>query len=92
MKYYLTEITTYNNGKNQEKGVYEFDDETTAIGKYYQKMGNMMLSEIVATEQLILTDECNVVIKCAPTFVRPVPTPEPEPEPTPEVETPEEQA
>lgn len=92
MKYYLTEITTYNNGTADAKAVYEFDDPIVAEGKYHQKLGGAMVNENYATEQLILVNENNVVIKREPTFVRPVPEPEPEPEPTPEEEvTPEEE-
>ena len=82
MKYYLIELTTYNNGTAPAKGIYEFnslDGEGSAMASYYKKMGGSMDNPIYATEMLMVISAEGAV--CAYNyFVRPV-SPEPEPEP-----------
>ena len=86
MKYYLTEITTYNNGTADAAGVYAYDDKDLAVANFHSKMGGAMKNANYASELLVVLSETGETIK-REYWVRPVPTPEPEP--TPE-ETPEE--
>lgn len=83
MKYYLIELTTYNNGTNPAKAIYEFnslDGENSAMSSYYKKLGGSMDNPIYATEMLMVIDSTGSV--CAYNYyVRPI-EPEPTPEPT----------
>jgi len=91
MKYYLLEVTTYNNGTADAKGVYQYDDKDTAIANFHSKMGGAMKNENYASELVVVITESGETVK-REYWVRPVPEPEPEPEVIPEEEvTPEEE-
>jgi hypothetical protein len=82
MKYYLTEITTYNNGTADATGIYPYDDKDLAVANFHSKMGGAMKNANYASELLVVMSGSGELVK-RDYWVRPVPTPEPEP--TPEV-------
>lgn len=80
MKYYLIEITTYNNGTADAAGVYTYEDKDLAVANFHSKMGGAMKNENYASELLVVLSETGDTVK-REYYVRPVPQPEPTPEP-----------
>lgn len=77
MKYYLLEVTNYNDGTATAKGVYEYDDENTAVANFHSKMGGAMKNDKYASELLMVISNTGYVVK-SEYYVRPIPMPEPE--------------
>jgi len=76
--FYLMEVTEYVDGTEKAKAVYEYEDETLAVGNFHTKLGGAMKNENYASELLIVTDDKSNIIK-KDVFVRPA-QPQPEPE------------
>lgn len=74
--YYLLEVTTYTDETPKAKGIYEYEDEISALAKFHQKLGGAMANEKFATELVQVVAENGVVV-ATEFFERPV-----EPEPT----------
>lgn len=71
MKYYLLEVTTYTDETPKAKGIYEHEDEISALAKFHQKLGGAMAKENYATELVLVVAENGVVI-ATEFFERPV--------------------
>ena len=68
--YYLIEVTEYVDGTPKAKGIYEYEDETLAVGNFHTKLGGAMKNENYASELVIVTDDkSNIIVKDV--FVRP---------------------
>lgn len=86
MKFYVVEITTYNDGTPDAKGVYEYEDlddkaaETKAMASYHKKMGGAMDNEKYETELIIVSNSIGGILKVD--YFNRNPQPEPTPEPT----------
>ena len=76
--YYLIEVTEYVDETPKAKGIYEYADETIAVGNFHAKLGGAMKNENYARELIIVTDDKSNIIK-NDVFVRPA-KPQPEPE------------
>ena len=63
MKYYVIEITKYNDGTKDAYGVYAKDSETEAIQLYHQKMASAMNAGKVSQELIHVINDYGVVIK-----------------------------
>lgn len=50
MKFYVIEITTYNDGTKNEFAVYEKNTRDDAISLFHQKMSSAIKSSLVASE------------------------------------------
>lgn len=68
MKYFLIEITT--KADKIEKGIYEYDDQVTAIANFHSKMGGAMKNTDYLAETLLVIDE-NGATLCSECFTRP---------------------
>ena len=55
MKYYVMEITTYNDGTAEAKGVYAYDTQDEAIANYHSKMGGAMKNAKYESELITVT-------------------------------------
>jgi len=71
MKYYVIEITTYNNGNNDSKGIYEYESKQDAIATFHSKMGGAMKNTTYATELLLVVSEEGSTVRME-RFERPV--------------------
>lgn len=71
MKYYLLEVTTYTDETPKAKGIYEYEDEISALAKFHQKLGGAMANEKFATELVQVVAENGVVV-ATEFFERPV--------------------
>lgn len=71
MKYYVIEITSYNNGNNDSKGIYEYDNKQDAIATFHSKMGGAMKNSTYATELLLVVSEEGSTVRME-RFERPV--------------------
>ena len=71
MKYYVIEITTYNNGTSDSKGIYEYDNKQDAIATFHSKMGGAMKNTTYATELLLVISEEGSTVRME-RFERPV--------------------
>ena len=60
--YYLMEVTTYVDETPKAKGLYEYEDEISALAKFHQKLGGAMANENYATELVQVVSENGVVI------------------------------
>lgn len=60
--YYLMEVTTYVDETPKSKGLYEYEDEISALAKFHQKLGGAMANENYATELVLVVAENGVVI------------------------------
>lgn len=63
MKFYVVEITTYNDGTKDAKGVYEYEDEAKAMASYHKKMGGAMDTEKYETELIIVSNSIGGILK-----------------------------
>lgn len=63
MKFYVVEITTYNNGTPDAKGVYEYANENAAMASYHKKMGGAMDNENYETEMIIVVNSIGGILK-----------------------------
>lgn len=70
-KYYVIEITKYNDGTADAYGVYAKDNQTDALQVFHQKMASAMKATNYAFELVHVINEYGVVIK-SETFERPV--------------------
>ena len=77
MKFYVVEITTYNDGTADAKGVYEYEDEAKAMASYHKKMGGAMDNEKYETELIIVSNSIGGILKVDYFNRNPQPTPEP---------------
>lgn len=71
MKYYVIEITTYNNGTADSKGIYEYESKQDAIATFHSKMGSAMKTATYATELLLVISEEGSTVRME-RFERPV--------------------
>lgn len=71
MKYYVIEITTYNNGTADSKGIYEYESKQDAIATFHSKMGGAMKNTTYATELLLVVSEEGSTVRME-RFERPV--------------------
>lgn len=71
MVYYLLEATTYTDETPKAKGIYEYEDEISALAKFHQKLGGAMANEKFATELVQVVAENGVVV-ATEYFERPV--------------------
>lgn len=62
MKYYVIEITKYNDGTKDAYGVYAKDTETEARQIYHQKMASAMNAGNVSHELIHVINDYGVVI------------------------------
>lgn len=70
-KYYVIEITKYNNGSADAYGVYPQANETDALRVFHQKLAGAMGNANYAFELCHVINEYGVVVK-SETFERPV--------------------
>ena len=63
MKFYLVEITTYEDGTPTAKAIYAYDNETDAVANFHNKMGGAMKNANYATELLIVLNENGGIVK-----------------------------
>lgn len=71
MVYYLIEVTTYVDETPKAKGIYEYEDEISALAKFHQKLGGAMDKKNYATE-LVQVVAGNGVVVATEFFERPV--------------------
>lgn len=69
--YYLLEVTTYTDETPKAKGIYEYEDEISALAKFHQKLGGAMDKKNYATELVQVVAENGVVV-ATEYFKRPV--------------------
>lgn len=69
--YYLLEVTTYTDETPKAKGIYEYEDEISALAKFHQKLGGAMDKKNYATELVQVVAENGVVV-ATEYFERPV--------------------
>lgn len=75
MKFYVTEITRYVepvNNKQEEYGLYNYNDERSAKSAYYSKMGVAMKNNNVEREILSVMDDRGVMIVNPDVYEKPV--------------------
>lgn len=75
MKFYVTEITRYVepvNNKQEEYGLYNYDNERSAKSAYYSKMGVAMKNDNVALEIVSVMDDRGVMIVEPDVYQKPV--------------------
>lgn len=63
MKYYVIEITKYNDGTKDAYGVYAKDTETDAVQLFHQKLASAMKAENISFELCQVINDYGVVIK-----------------------------
>lgn len=63
MKYYVIEITKYNDGSKDAYGIYAKDTETEAIQLFHQKMASAMNANSVAHELIHVINDYGVIVK-----------------------------
>ena len=63
MKYYVIEITKYNDGTKDAYGVYAKDSRTEALQLYHQKMASAMNNGKVELELIHVINDYGVVIE-----------------------------
>ena len=63
MKYYVIEITKYNDGTKDAYGVYAKDSRDEALQLYHQKMASAMGSGKIALELIHVINDYGVVIE-----------------------------
>lgn len=63
MKYYIIEITKYNDGTKDAYGVYAKDSETEAVQLFHQKMASAMNAQKICFELVQVINEYGVVVK-----------------------------
>lgn len=63
MKYYLIEISKYNDGTKDAYGVYAKDTETEAVQLFHQKMASAMYAQKISFELVQVINDYGVVIK-----------------------------
>ena len=63
MKYYIIEITKYNDGTKEAYGVYAKDSENEAVALFHQKLAGAMKATNVAFELCQVINDYGVVVK-----------------------------
>ena len=63
MKYYVIEITKYNDGTKDAYGVYAKDSEMEAVQLFHQKMASAMNAQKISFELVQVINEYGVVVK-----------------------------
>lgn len=63
MKYYVIEITKYNDGTKDAYGVYAKDTETDAVALFHQKLASAMKAENISFELCQVINDYGVVVK-----------------------------
>ena len=63
MKYYVIEITKYNDGTKDAYGVYAKDSETEAVQLFHQKLSGAMKAENISFELCQVINDYGVVVK-----------------------------
>lgn len=65
MKFYLIEITTYEDSTPLAKGIYEYNTKNEAVANFHTKLGGAMKNANYASEQLIVVGDNNEIIESA---------------------------
>lgn len=63
MKYYIIEITKYNDGTKDAYGVYAKDSETEAVQLFHQKLSGAMKASNISFELCQVINDYGVVVK-----------------------------
>ena len=63
MKYYLIEITKYNDGTKDAYGVYAKDSEQEAVQLFHQKLASAMNAQKISFELVQVINEYGVISK-----------------------------
>lgn len=63
VKFYVVEITKYNDGTKDAYAVYCKDTETEAVALFHQKLAGAMKSEVIAFELCQVINDYGVVVK-----------------------------
>ena len=63
MKYYVIEITKYNDGTKDAYGVYAKDSEMEAVQLFHQKLSEAMKASNIAFELCQVINDYGVVVK-----------------------------
>ena len=63
MKYYVIEITKYNDGSKDAYGVYAKDSEMEAVQLFHQKMASAMNAQKISFELVQVINEYGVISK-----------------------------
>ena len=63
MKYYVIEITKYNDGTKDAYGVYAKDSEMEAVQLFHQKLSGAMKASNIAFELCQVINDYGVVVK-----------------------------
>lgn len=63
MKYYVIEITKYNDGTKDAYGVYAKDSETEAVQLFHQKLASAMNAQKISFELVQVINDYGVVVK-----------------------------
>lgn len=63
MKYYVIEITKYNDGTKDAYGVYAKDSEMDAVQLFHQKLASAMKAENISFELCQVINDYGVVVK-----------------------------
>lgn len=62
MKYYVIEIAE-GDAKISGKGIYEYDNEKSAVASFHSKLGTAMKSDLYKSELIMVVDSDGKVIK-----------------------------
>lgn len=62
MKYYVIEIAE-GDAKISGKGIYEYDNEKSAVASFHSKLGTAMKSDLYKSELIMVVDFDGKVIK-----------------------------
>ena len=63
MKYYVIEITKYNDGTKDAYGVYAKDSEVEAVQLFHQKLASAMNAQKISFELVQVINEYGVISK-----------------------------
>lgn len=63
MKYYVIEITKYNDGTKDAYGVYAKDSENEAVALFHQKLASAMNAQKISFELVQVINEYGVISK-----------------------------
>lgn len=62
MGYYLIEVKTFNNGADDQKNLFTYDNERAAVGNFHAAMGSAMSNPVVASEMLMVVSKNGSVV------------------------------
>lgn len=61
MKYYLIEVTNYNNGTSESKAMYNYDNYQEAEANYHSKLGGAMKNVTYESEMCMIIDSTGAI-------------------------------